>query len=273
MSAFRVSRSAAEENDLIATFQFLASRAAFPAAKSGSSLVWAGASSVGSALAVAGSSTSPRPTRATVSLMPVTRSLAGQPLLHLAQLGPVAVRVACEARELLEVVTGLLRVAGGLGRLGRAIEAAQPHGGVLERGHVLLQRRLRLALCHQHVREQLPHRVQTILHRDVLLAGVFEISRGAHELQPVGLVTLAPREPGLSGKDLDLDLAGPVTLVALFQRRALLLQPFDVGLGRRWVTAAGGAHRAREVRDRVGHGEAGAERLQLRGALPVLTLQ
>src|SRR3989442_279765 len=50
--------------------------------------------------------------------MLITTSLVGQPLPHLAQLGPVAVRVAHEAGELLEIVTRLLGVSGRFGRQG-----------------------------------------------------------------------------------------------------------------------------------------------------------
>src|SRR5437879_11589499 len=119
MSALRVSRSAAEESALIAASQFFASMAAFPAAYSGSSCSAAGVSSFGSPAAVAGNSTRLRPTSETKTLTPITPSLARQPLLHLAQLEAIAVRGAREARELVEVVTRLLRVAGRLRRLGR----------------------------------------------------------------------------------------------------------------------------------------------------------
>src|SRR5512144_718011 len=136
MSALRVSRRAAEESDRIAAFQSLAAMAAFPAAYSGSSCPCFGASSVGSARAVPGSRARPRPSRPTTSLTPITSSLAGQPLLRLAQLGPIAVRVPSEPGELLEVLARLLRVTGALGGLGRPIEPAQPHRRVLERGLV-----------------------------------------------------------------------------------------------------------------------------------------
>src|SRR5439155_312290 len=100
-------------------------------------------------------------------------------------------------------------------------------------------------------------------------------SRPTEILTPITslLVVLALGRPGLGAEDLDLDLAGPVTLARLLQRRPLLLQLLDVRLGRRGVTAAGGAHGPREVRDRLGHRIAGAERLQLRGALPVLAFE
>src|SRR5256885_7737203 len=92
-------------------------------------------------MAVAGSSASPRPRSATKTLTPVTASLARQPLLRLAQLGPIAVRVAGQTEQLLVVIACLLGVAGRLGRLGRAIEPAQSIRGVLERRLVFLERR------------------------------------------------------------------------------------------------------------------------------------
>src|SRR6266481_7258067 len=104
-------------------------------------------------MADAGSKASPRPSRPTPILTPITSSLAGQPLLRLAQLGSIAVRVPREPGELLEVLARLLRVSRGLGGLGRPIEAAQPHRRVLERGLVFRQGAGRLALRQQHVGE------------------------------------------------------------------------------------------------------------------------
>src|SRR5262249_58126731 len=88
-----------------------------------------------------------------------------------------------------------------------------------------------------------------------------------------GLVASALGGPPLSAEDLALDLAGPVALPRLLQRRSLLLELLDVGASRRDVAAPRAAHGAREVRDRLGHREARVERLQLRGALPVLALE
>src|SRR6266545_5308937 len=166
MSALRVSRRAAEESDRIAAFQSLTAMAAFPAAYSGSSCPSFGASSRGSARLVPGSRARPRPSRPTEILTPITSLLAGQPLLRLAQLGPIAVRVPREPGELFEVLARLLRVSGGLGGLGHPVEAAQPHRRVLERGLVFLQGGCRLALRHQHVGEELTHRVEPVLHGD-----------------------------------------------------------------------------------------------------------
>src|SRR5262245_47692578 len=133
MSALRVSRRAAEESDRIAALQSLAAMAAFPAAYSGSSCPSVGVSSVGSARAVPGSRARPRPSRPTEILTPITSSLAGQPLLRLAHLGAIAVRVPRHLNELLEVVARLLRVPGGIGGHGRPVEPAQPPRRVLER--------------------------------------------------------------------------------------------------------------------------------------------
>src|SRR6185503_19605012 len=86
-------------------------------------------------------------------------------------------------------------------------------------------------------------------------------------------VALALRGPGLGAENLDLDLTGPVALARLLQRGPLLLELLDVRLGRGRVAATRAAHGSGEVGDRFGHRKAGAERLQLRGALPVLTLE
>src|SRR5215470_16849330 len=174
MSALRGSRSPAEDSSRIAVLQSLAAMAAFPAAYSGSSCP-SFVSSDGSASAAPGKRARPRPSRPAAILMPITSSLAGQALLGFAKLRPIAVGVLRELGEPLEVVARLLRVAGSLGGLGGAVEPAEPHRCVLQRGLVLLEGRGPLALRHQHVPQQLTHRVEPVLHGDVLLAGVLEI--------------------------------------------------------------------------------------------------
>src|SRR5215471_729095 len=266
MSALRVSRRAAEESSLIAVLQSLAAMAAFPAAYSGSSCP-SFVSSDGSPKVAPGKRARPRLSMPTAILTPITPLLTRQTLLQLAKLWPVAIAVPRKLGELLEVVTRLLCVTGGLRGLGRAVESAQSHRRVLQRGLVLLQGRGRLTLRHQHVSEQLAHRVEPVLHGDVLFAGVLKVGGRPHELEGVGLVALALGRPRLGGECLDLDLAGPITLARLLERRSLLLQLVDVGARRGDVAAAGAAHGAREVRDRLGHREARVERFQLRSAL------
>src|SRR5262249_59951672 len=121
MSGLRVSRRAAEESCRIAVGQSLAAMAAFPAAYSGSSCP-SFVSSDGSAKVAPGKRARLTPSRPTAILTPITSLLAGQALLRLAQLGPVAVGEPRELGELLEVIARLLRVAGALGRLRRAVE-------------------------------------------------------------------------------------------------------------------------------------------------------
>src|SRR5437870_1773506 len=108
MSALRVSRSAADENERIAAFQSFAAMAALPAASSGSRCAAGGVSSVGSALVVAGGTARPTTSSPTGILPRITSLLAGHPLPRLAHLGTIAVRVLRESRELLEVVARLL---------------------------------------------------------------------------------------------------------------------------------------------------------------------
>src|SRR5215471_10729345 len=131
MSALRVSRSAAEESDRIAALQSFAATAAFPAAYSGSTCSF-DASSVGSARILAGCRARPRLSRPMKILARITSSVAGQPLFRLAKFGSVAVRVLRQAGQLLEVLTGFLRVSRGLGRLGSPVEASPPHRRIFE---------------------------------------------------------------------------------------------------------------------------------------------
>src|SRR5215469_16248716 len=102
MSALRVSRSAAEESDRIAALQSFAARAAFPAAYSGSTCPF-DASSVGSARILPGRARQ-RQSRPMTVLARITSSVAGQPLLRLAEFGPIAIRVLRQAVQLLEVL-------------------------------------------------------------------------------------------------------------------------------------------------------------------------
>src|SRR5215831_12535046 len=114
MSALRVSRSAAAESDRIAAFQSFTAMDAFPAAYSGSTCSL-DVSSVGSASIRPGSRARPRPSRAMRILVPITSLVAGQPLLRLAKLGPIAVGVLRQAGQLLEVLARLFRVSRRFG--------------------------------------------------------------------------------------------------------------------------------------------------------------
>src|SRR5262249_38406607 len=152
-----------------------ASMAAFPATKSGSSCVPAGPSLVASAPAVAGSRTSVQPSTTADRRRPRTPLLARHAPPHSRKLGTLAFRVLGEACKLVTVLARLLRVAGGLRRLGRSVEAAQAHRRILERGLVFLECLPFLALQHQHVAEQLAHGVEAVLHSHVFLAGVLQI--------------------------------------------------------------------------------------------------
>src|SRR5262250_318870 len=86
----------------------------------------------GSASAAPGKRARPRPSRPTAILTPITSLLAGQALLRLAQLGPVAVAVPRELGELLEVVPRLLRITRRLGGFRRTVESAQAHRRILQ---------------------------------------------------------------------------------------------------------------------------------------------
>src|SRR6516162_4207768 len=93
----------------------------------------------------------------------------------------------------------------------------------------------------------------------MLLAAIFEVGRRAHQLDCFRPVSLTMCKPRLCGEDLYADLAGPVRLARLLERRLELLQFADVGLRSGKVAAARRAQRPREVDDgpgwwRIDHG-------------------
>src|SRR6516164_2460639 len=108
----------------------------------------------------------------------------------------------------------------------------------------------------------------------MLLAAIFEVGRRAHQLDCFRPVSLTMCKPRLCSEDLYADLAGPVRLARLLERRLELLQFADVGLRSGKVAAARRAQRPREVDDgpgwwRIDHGR----NLQARRAAPILPLQ
>src|SRR5262249_13779720 len=86
----------------------------------------------------------------------------------------------------------------------------------------------------------------------MLLAAIFEVSRRAHQLDCLRPISLTMCKPCLCGEDLYADLAGPVRLARLLERRLELLQFADVGLRSGKAAAARRAQRPREVDDGLG---------------------
>src|SRR5262249_33763080 len=109
-----------------------------------------------------------------------------------------------------------------------------------------------LVLFHEKVGEELAHGIQAVLHRDMLLAAIFKVGRRAHQLDCFRPVSLTMCKPRLCGEDLYADLAGPVRLARLLERRLELLQFPDVGWRSGKVAAARSAQRACEVDDGLG---------------------
>src|SRR5262249_57228960 len=108
----------------------------------------------------------------------------------------------------------------------------------------------------------------------MLLAAIFEVGRSAHQLDCLRPVSLTMCKPRLCGEDLYADLAGPVRLARLLERRLELLQFADVGLRSGRVAAARSAQRAREVDDGLGRWRIDRGRnLQACRAAPILSLQ
>src|SRR5215467_4508380 len=115
--------------------------------------------------------------------------------LGLAYFGPFAVRFTGEPRERIEIARSLPLVTDRLGGLGRPVECAQTIRRVLHRDLVFLERTGSIALLAQQIPEQLAHRIEAVLHCDVLLAAVLEIRGCAHELVRFLLVAPALRKP------------------------------------------------------------------------------
>src|SRR6516165_9648439 len=108
----------------------------------------------------------------------------------------------------------------------------------------------------------------------MLLAAILQVGRRTHQLDCLRPVSLAMCKPRLCGENLYVDLAGPIWLVRLLERRLELLQVADVGLRSGKVAATRSAQRAREVDDGLGRWRIDRGRnLQACRAAPILSLQ
>src|SRR5262245_28921479 len=186
---------------------------------------------------------------------------------------PFGIGVLGQIGELAEMGRGLVLQTGFLSGLRGAIEPAQSVRGRRVRSLVLFEGLRRLLLLKEQIAQQLAHRIEPVLHGDVLLAVVLEVRRGAHELQRFIFQSLGLSDPGRCSQDLDFDLFGPIRLVGLFERGAQFLELGHLAVCCIQIAAAGGPHGAGEISDRLGLWELAAARFQRRGLLPSLTLK
>jgi hypothetical protein len=112
----------------------------------------------------------------------------------------------------------------------------------------------------------------------MLLGGVFEVRRGAHELQRLVVLALGARGPCRGRLLLDVDLLGPVRLLGGDQRRAVALKLLDLGARAGGVTGARGADGSCERRDSLRPreaipGERLGSRAERRGLAPAVLLE
>src|SRR5918993_2755182 len=154
----------------------------------------AGSSSVGSEYDAVGASRTSAPTITKTDFSFVMRSPTApvRPKLWLLQsrlflprfadLRPFRVGVLRQTDQRRVVARRFRPITGGLCRFCRPVIAAQAFAGVLHGRLILLERVARASLLHQHVPQKLAHWVQPVLHRDMLLARILKVGRGAHEL-------------------------------------------------------------------------------------------
>ena len=146
----------------------------------------------------------------------------------------------------LVVGAGKRARADPFGRLRGAGERAIAVREAAQRGLELPQRRGGLVRLEQELGEQLAHRRQQVLHRDILAAALLHVRRRARKRDGIALAPLAQRNPRRRRLLLDLDLAAPI---GIMDRGELRFQPRQLGargLGRRNVAAARSAERTAE---------------------------
>ena len=83
----------------------------------------------------------------------------------------------------------------------------------------------------------------------MLLDSIFEVGRGAHELERLLGLAFGARGPRRRRALLDVDLLCPVRLFGGEQGRAIALELLHLGAGAGGVTAARGTDGSRERRD------------------------
>src|SRR3984893_864547 len=193
--------------------------------------------------------------------------------LGLADFHPTDIGVLGHLGKLSEICRGLLGLICGFRGLGCAVQAAQPVGRRYQRGLVFRERWSRLLLFEQQVAQQFAHRVEPVLHRDVLFAVVLQVRRRAHKLQRRLLLPLCSRHPGRCSQHLDFDLRGPIRLTCVFKRGTNYLEIVDVALGSGEVAAEGRSHGAGEMSDSLGLWKLAAPRLKRSCLVPRLAFQ
>src|SRR6266480_2383699 len=96
---------------------------------------------------------------------------------------PLRVSVLGQVHQLAKVIGGLLAVTCAVGSAGGSPERAEAVRRLLKRDLELVQGRCGLPCLQKQFRQQFAERIETILHRHMLEAAVFAVSRCSHEFQ------------------------------------------------------------------------------------------
>src|SRR5947207_832471 len=144
--------------------------------------------------------------------------------LGVAQLGPLAVGTIAERDQPRVERPRLGRVSRQLCRATRAEEAVEAVRLPRRRGLELDERLPRLLEIEQHLAQQLAGRHDGRRRDGMLLAGVLEIRRRAHQRERLVVLALRTCRPRRRCPLLDVHLLGPVGLAGGAERGAVALQ-------------------------------------------------
>ena len=154
--------------------------------------------------------------------------------------------------ELPIVGLGLRSIASPFGGLCGARKRAIAVRIVAQRRFEFFQCLRRLFRFDQQFAQQFPYRRQTIFHRDMFAASIFEVGGLTHRRDCIPFAAFDERDPGLAGPLLDGNLARPIRIARLVQPVFEGAQVVDSVLCLRQLSVAGSADRAAEPRYRLG---------------------
>ena len=146
-------------------------------------------------------------------------------------------------------------VVSGVGRLGGAVDAAEPVGGTGERAFVLGQGGAWLSEFEKEITQELAQWHDTAGRHRMLVHRVFEIGGGAELSHRLVVPAFGLRQHRGRGPALRLDLVGPIFVLGFEQRVTGGRELVDLGLGAGDVAGARIPQGARERDHRRGPGK------------------
>ena len=166
---------------------------------------------------------------------PRRRRLFGKEGPGVRKLGAISIGHISQRNELRIECLRLLAITRQLGGAGGTGEGAEAVRYPLERGLELHECSGGLVHFQKQLAQEFAHRYEPVLHRNVFLAGVLQVSGRAHGADRLGVPSLAACHPRSGRPALDLDLLRPVRVLRLAEgiaqrllRRGALSQAIHV---------------------------------------------